>query len=327
MNANDDLISELEYARASLFKAIDGLSRRELVETPIYGDWTIKDVLAHIIGWDYYVIGVLQLMLQDRPTDLPAVDADLRNRKSIAVWQDRPLAEVMAEAQATHRQILEIISSLDQPEIDKRRERNGRMITIRSYVVGTLDEHERQHALEIEEWRRNLEQGIDPDLIIATLNQSRVAFTSLLDEVEESEVTAKGAIGVWSVNDLVGHVADWEQRMLDAARHINDPAKPVVPPVGDDDADWNAIMVARRADKSWPETYHFLRRTQQAVDDFVADLKPENWRLRGPYPFNDRGTLAELIIQIADHYQDHTPGLVAWYENRSNFSVPFTSTN
>ena len=41
-------------------------------------------------------------------------------------------------------------------EIDKRHKRNGRTITIRSYVLDTKEEHERQHALEIEEWRKNL---------------------------------------------------------------------------------------------------------------------------------------------------------------------------
>jgi hypothetical protein len=50
------IVSGLEYSRSELLKSIEGLSQRELTETPIYEDWTIKDVLAHVIGWDRRVL-------------------------------------------------------------------------------------------------------------------------------------------------------------------------------------------------------------------------------------------------------------------------------
>lgn len=310
MSSIATIVSGLEYSRSELLKAIEGLSQRELTEIPIYEGWTIKEVLAHIIGWDQRVIKTLPLMLQNRASEIPGVEVEAHNRQSLAAWADRSLAETLAEIKSTHQQILDMLSSLDHVEIDMRRERNGRVITIRSYVIDIMMEHERQHAAEISQWRKNLDQAIDPEAIAAMVAQRSAEFMNLLDQFDEDEVLDKNGLGERSINELVGHIADWEQRMLKAAYHIYDRSLPPVPPVSDTYADWNAIMAARRAGKSWPENYHYLRDTQIATKDFVAKLRPGDWKLRGPYPWpNDQGSLAELISHIGEHYTHHLPDL------------------
>lgn len=317
------IISGLEYSRSELLKSIEGLSHRELTKTPLYDDWTIKDVLAHVVGWDQRVVRTLPLMLQNRADEIPGVEVEQHNRKSVEAWRDRSLAEVLAEIKSTHQQIIDILSSIDHVEIDMRRERNGQVITIRSYVIDIMIEHERRHAAEIREWRKSLDQRFEPDAIKKMLEQNRARFLSLLDQFEEEDVLAEGAVGAWSIKDLVGHVADWEQRMLKAGRHIYDRSEPPVLPVGDPAADWNGIMAARRAGKTWPENHHDLLEIQRATQDFVARLKPGDWRLRGPYPWpDDQGTLAELIFEIADHYADHIPDLERLLERRQPKSQP-----
>jgi hypothetical protein len=150
------------------------------------------------------------------------------------------------------------------------------------------------------------------------LEIERANFMKLLDRfTRDDEVTDKGAARGWSISDVIGHIADWEQRMLKAMVHIHDPSLPSVPTVSDDSLDWNGILAARRANKSWAENYHYLRETQIETDNFIATLKPGDWRLRGPYPWpNDQGTLAELVEQIADHYKEHLPDLEGWLKEK-----------
>jgi uncharacterized damage-inducible protein DinB len=310
MGSISEIISVLEYGRSELLKATDGLSQRELTETPIYGDWTIKDVLGHVIGWDQRTIKILPLMLQNRAGEIAGVEVEEHNRHSVSAWRDKSLTEVMTELELAHQQILGLLSSIDHVEIDMRRERNGRVVTIRSYVIDVMVEHQRQHAAEIREWRQELEETIDPAAIKLMLAQNVADFMNSLDQLSDSEVLKKNTVGEWSISDLVGHIADWELRMLKSARHIFDPSLPEVLPVSDRSDDWNVIMVAKRADKTWPENHHDLLETQTMTKEFLAGLKPGDWRLRGPYPWpDDQGTLAELIIQIAEHYIDHLPDL------------------
>jgi uncharacterized damage-inducible protein DinB len=310
------IISDLKYGRTRLLQAIEGLSRRELTELPIYEGWTIKDVLAHVVGWDQRVLKTLPLMLQNRASEVASVEVDDFNRESVQSWRDKSLAEVLSEVQSTHQRILEILSNLDPKEIDMRRERHERIITIRSYVIDVMIEHDREHAAEIELWRKNLEQSVDPRDIEANLAQKRAAFLAAIEGLSEADLLDKNVGGTWSVKDVVGHIADWERLMLNAARHIHDPSLPVVIPVTEDE---NGIMASRRAKESWEKVFHDFSQVTQAVDSFVAGLKMGDWTLRGPYPWpNDQGTLAELLWHITTHYTDHLPDLEQWRGQKIN---------
>jgi hypothetical protein len=323
MESIADVISYVKYGRTALLEAIKGLSRRQLTQIPIYDEWTVKDVLAHIIGWDHWVIKIVPLIVQDKADQVPEVDVEARNRQFVAAWRERSLTEILAELASTHQQIIDILSSIDFTEIDRRHNRHGRVITIRGYVIEIMVEHERRHAAEIELWRQDLEQEIDPIAIEAMLKQNRDNFMNLLDRFSQADLLNKTAVGSWSLNDLIGHIADWEQRMLDTAYHIYDPSQPLPPPVGDPAADWNEILAAQRDEKSWPENYQDLKQTQQALDDLIKTLRPGDWKLRGLYPWpDDQGTLAELIYQIAEHYLDHLPDLERWYARKPHASDP-----
>lgn len=316
MGSIADIIAYLEYGRAAFLKSFEGLSKREMTETPIYGEWAIKDVLAHIIGWDQRVINSLPLIVQDRADEVPSVEVLDHNQQSVAAWRDKSLAETLAEIRSTHQQILDIIASLDHIEIDMRHERKGRIITIRTYVIDVMIEHERKHAVEIEQWREDLDQAIDPEAVKAFVRRSRDAFITILDQFDEADVLDKTAVGIWSISDVVGHIADWERLALKAARHIKDPSQPPVVLAYDNTEDWNLALAAARVKKSWPENYNYLRQTYLATEDFMAKVGPKEWKLRGNYPWFDQGTLAELLIQTAEHYTDHLPDLERWFKEK-----------
>lgn len=313
MSSIPAIVSELQDSRSKLLQSSEGLSRRELTELPIYEGWTIKDVLAHVIGWDQRVLRTLPLILQNRASEVASVEVEAYNQQSLNAWRDKSLAEVMAAVQATHHQILEIIGSLDHMEIDLRRERNERIITIRSYVIDIMIEHDHRHTAEIELWRKALAQNIDPEASKATLAQTRADFLAAIEGLSEADVLDKSAVGTWSVKDVVGHITDWEWQMLGAARHIHDPSLPAVLPVSGAEADVNEMMALKRAANSWEQELQDLAGVHQAVDDFVAGLKMADLCLRGPYPWpDDQGTLAELLWHIAAHYTDHLPDLQKW---------------
>lgn len=316
MGSIADIIAYLEYGRATLLKSLEGLSKREMTETPVYGEWTIKEVLAHVIGWDQRVVEVLPLVVQDRADEIPNVEVEAHNQQSIAAWREKSLAEVLATIKATHQQVLNSIAALDHIEIDKRHERKGRIITIRSYIIDIMIEHQREHAVEIGQWRKDLDEAIDPEAVRTFVRQSRDAFMTVLDQFDEADVLDKSAVGIWSISDVVAHIADWERLALEAAQHIKDPSQPPVQMTHDTIEDWNMALAAERTDKSWQENYHYLRQTYLATENFMATVGSEEWELRGPYPWFDQGTLAELLIQTAEHYTDHLPELERWYEEK-----------
>ena len=319
----ETIISDLEYGRAQLFKSIEGLSQRELTELPIYEGWTIKDVLAHIVGWDQRTLKTLPLMLQNRASDIPGVEVEEHNQESLAAWRDKSLAEVLAAMKSTHQQILGLLSAVDSVEIDLRRQRNGRIITIRSYVIDVMMEHDRHHAMEIEVWRKELEQRVNLASLKAALLQNQMDYWAALEGLDETDLVDPAAGGGWSIKDITGHIADWEQLMLKGAYHIYDPSEPAAEYLGSTIEEMNQIMAAKRAGNPWPVERKYLRETQLAVRAFLDKLKPGDCSLRGTYPWpNDQGALAELIDHIIEHYVDHLPDIERWRHQKLSERVP-----
>jgi uncharacterized damage-inducible protein DinB len=304
MSSIPAVLSYLKFGRAELLKAIEELSWRELTQTPVYADWTMKDVLAHFIGWDQHVIEILPLIVQNRADEIAGVDPDDLNHRTVAAWRDKPLAEVLAAVKASHQQIVEMISVLNHIQIDLRRERQGRFITIRSYVIRMMVEHARQHAAEIHEWRAKLDEAIDPAVIMNDLEQKRARLLAALEGLSEADLLAPNAVGVWSVKDTVGHLADWEQLILATARFMVDPSQPAITPISNGDA-VNALMAAQRAGQSWAEVLADLTQTRQELLDFATGLSPADWQRRGAYPWPEQGTLAELLGGAAWHDGAH----------------------
>lgn len=312
MPSLSDIVAYIKFGRETLLKSIAGLSKRELTQLEIYPGWSLKEVLAHIAGWDQRVISNLELICQGRAGDITSVEADAYNQASVAARQDRSVQEILAEMAGNHHRIIELISQLDYPDIDRRHERNGRFITIRSYVIEIMIEHERRHTAEIELWRKELQQQIDPEAIFTGLAERRAEFMQRLSQISAPEARASQTVGQWSINDLVGHVADWEALILQAARHIHDPSLPAVDLLAGPEESWNELLHKRRGKKAWLQNYQELLTLQAAVDDFLAPLTPGDYALRGPFPWpTEHGTLAELITQITEHYEDHLLDLPA----------------
>ena len=308
-----DIVSYIKYGREALLKSIAGLSDRELTRLEIYPGWTLKAVLAHVAGWDQRVISNLELISQGRAYDIASVEADAYNRASVAARQDRSVREILAEMAGNHHRIIELVSRLDYPDIDRRHERNGRFITIRSYVIDIMVEHERQHTAEIELWRKELDRQLDPEAIIADLTERRAKFMQRLAQISPPEARAARTVGEWSTNERVGNRPDGEPWLWRAARHIHDPSLPAVDLLpGPEEEAWNALLLERRGQKTWPENYRELINIQAEVDDFLMHLTPGDYALRGPFPWpGEHGTLAELITQFTEHYDDHLPDLPA----------------
>ncbi|MBO0687271.1 MAG: DinB family protein [Candidatus Dormibacteraeota bacterium] len=101
--------------------------------------WTAKDVLAHLTEWQREARRALTG--EPRPPQFKKEALRDANARIYAEWRDRPLADVLAEAERVHGSVIETISALPD-EFFSRRERSPQW----PYdLVGHLAEHRRKH--------------------------------------------------------------------------------------------------------------------------------------------------------------------------------------
>ena len=300
-----EIISDLKFSRHELREALDGLSEQEMTELEIYPGWTAKDVLVHVIGWDERVLQNLPLLLADRADEIEPVDATVYNQQSLANWQDKSLAEIQSAMFDMQYKVIQQIQVIDHVEIDKRRKRQGRIVTIRSYVIDIIMEHDRQHAAEITAWRATLDQEIDPEAIRETFRVSRNQFRVTVEELDEAILIKKGLIEKWSIKDVIGHIADWERLSLQAAEHIYDADNPPPMLLTHNRDELSMMMIAQRDLNTLPVDLRYMRYMHDEWDTFIAKLKLDDWGKRGSYPRGGGGTIADLVLSLAHHYDEH----------------------
>ena len=147
--SKDALLREMEAGFAGLLDAVSGLSDEQLTRA-WYGDWSVRDILAHVAGWHREEIAMLERMARgERPVPESAdyTDDDAWNARFAAKWRDAPAGDVLAELMASEEAYLAAASRLPEERFEEGR-------TAQRLVQQGCTEHYREHADEIREWRK-----------------------------------------------------------------------------------------------------------------------------------------------------------------------------
>lgn len=113
------------------------------------GDWSVRDIIAHVSWWEEEALTHLPLILEggtpprysDKYGGIDAFNALMTERK-----RDLSLAEVLQERDATHRRLIEFIETVPEEHFvtETRFRRRLRLDTWGHYL---------KHAEAIWEWR------------------------------------------------------------------------------------------------------------------------------------------------------------------------------
>ena len=148
VSLRSNLLTELDEARRDLLSAIEGLNEAQLSGPLPGGEWSAKDVLAHVSSWDE--LRCFEIARADR--DETPVYALLReddfapwNAVLMSVRRDLPLSQVLRELSYARERVLEMIASVPD---DRLAEAAPGRVRIRRAA-----DHDREHTAHIRDWR------------------------------------------------------------------------------------------------------------------------------------------------------------------------------
>lgn len=144
-----ELLAELEQEFGNLMKAIEGLSYEQMIK-PWFGSWSVRDILAHIIGWHHEMDGVLQRIARGErpvPEGVDYSDPDSWNSRFALTWGAASPAAVVAELKASK----ELFVSAAQQVPEERFEDGKAAFRI---MHATAIDHYKEHYPAILEWRK-----------------------------------------------------------------------------------------------------------------------------------------------------------------------------
>lgn len=153
----DDILQEIESARADLLSALDGLTPDQMRMAGAVGVWSVKDVLAHIVAWESEVVTALNKVLNKRvPAIIHIDDIDEWNEKQYHISVRRSLDVIIEDFYGVHKMLLHMLEDFD----DKILSDNRRFAWMEGEPLAYLIEenvtlHEREHAEDIRVWREH----------------------------------------------------------------------------------------------------------------------------------------------------------------------------
>jgi uncharacterized protein (TIGR03083 family) len=145
----EQLLTKLEKAWAALQESYAGLSDSQLSEPGVVGDWSVKDMLAHVTTWDEEALKYLPLIIEGgRPPRYSVMYGGIDAFNAQRTEQKRSLSldEVLSQLDETHRRLVAYVQSV--PEEPFTRETPFRhRLRLDTYS------HYPLHARMIREWR------------------------------------------------------------------------------------------------------------------------------------------------------------------------------
>ncbi len=126
-----------------------GLSDAELLELGVTGDWSVRDIIAHVTWWEEEALTHLPLILTGAKPPRYSVTyggIDSFNAQMTEMKRHLSLSEVLRQQEETHRRLIDFIRSAPANQF-ARETRFRHRLRLDTYS------HYSQHAAMIREWR------------------------------------------------------------------------------------------------------------------------------------------------------------------------------
>jgi len=119
-----ELLAAIRESRAELEELVAALSLQEMEDPGVQGEWSVKDMLAHIAAWERLAEDRIRAAQSGSEPNFPPIkdeDAvDAFNAEVYARYNDDPLDAVLTEFHEAHADLMAQIEALDEETLQQK---------------------------------------------------------------------------------------------------------------------------------------------------------------------------------------------------------------
>lgn len=144
------------------------------------------------------------------------------------------------------------------------------------------------------------------DQLLREMVEERRLLMEALSSLSRDDLQRPGVIGHWSLKDLLGHLASWDEMTVRFLRLLKEgrfwPEEETIRDI----ASWNEQEVARKRALTLDEVMENLRGASEMAAAEVAELTPADLEKRVPLPWDQIGTVRHMILTSGpEHDRKH----------------------
>jgi hypothetical protein len=157
MQDKTQLLQQFDEARGKMRATLAGID----AHMEIYPGWTIKELLAHLAGWDDATIAALKAFTSGGAPPVPAARGlDVYNAETVAERATLDYEHIVKEWEWVREQLLVLLDEMPSENLEMKIVTPwGRSTTV-ARLVAIMAEHEEEHAADVHARRVNPGQSL-----------------------------------------------------------------------------------------------------------------------------------------------------------------------
>jgi hypothetical protein len=156
--AKAQLLKDIRRERRRLEQNLSGLSAQDMSRPGVTGEWSVKDILAHLVAWErllleWYGAGLRGESPNTSPVGMSRKAMDALNQHIFEQNRERGLDDVLAEFHASFQEVLAVAETMPEEELFARGrfDWTGRW-TLADYVAGNTCNHYAWANGQVRKW-------------------------------------------------------------------------------------------------------------------------------------------------------------------------------
>lgn len=146
-------IDQLDATRTELLSLLAGLDEAALDRKGLVGDWSVKNVLAHLAAWEDWVVQALppRIATGTTPGEFRerAANEDRFNQAEVAEREELAPDEQLMELERVRAELLAFVRQLGPAAVARTQPWDTWPGTLPEYLLAALHDHEAEHIVAL----------------------------------------------------------------------------------------------------------------------------------------------------------------------------------
>jgi len=148
-----ELLDQIRFERGRLEKNLARLTHAKMLIPGVDGEWSIKDMLAHISTWERWMIRWTNKLLVGEKPDTPEIwDIERMNAETFARVKEIPLASVLEEFRQSYWDSLALAESLSEQQLQIDYADTWPMGPLWTGIAANMNWHYKAHFDDVHKW-------------------------------------------------------------------------------------------------------------------------------------------------------------------------------
>ncbi len=151
-----DIVALARAEHAKIERLLSGLPPEQMVQPGVTGEWSIKDLLFHLVSWEQQLLDWLQSVSRGEIPDVPLTNKEIhrRNAETYAATRDRTLEDALALFRHSYEQVLAAVAAYPEEILAQPYPiPDGPSRLSLAWLAGScLDRHYRGHRQAMQKW-------------------------------------------------------------------------------------------------------------------------------------------------------------------------------